>query len=116
MTHIRGSLDALRPRLNHLLAALPAPERKRLLPHVELVQLPLGDALYESGDKLNYVYFPTTAIVSLLYVMENGVSAEIAVVGNDGIVGIALFMGGKIMPDRAVVRSAGHAYRLKGQL
>jgi CRP-like cAMP-binding protein len=83
---------------------------------MELVTLPLGMALYESGDKLNHVFFPTTAIVSLLYVMENGASAEIAVVGNDGIVGIALFMGGETMPNRAVVQSEGQAYRLQGQL
>jgi CRP-like cAMP-binding protein len=83
---------------------------------MELVPMPLGEALYESGDRLNHVHFPTTAIVSLLYVMENGASAEIAVVGNDGIVGIALFMGGETMPNRAVVQSAGHAYRLKGAL
>jgi CRP-like cAMP-binding protein len=76
--------------------------------------MPLGEALYESGDRLNHVYFPTSSIVSLLYVMENGASAEIAVVGNEGIVGIALFMGGETMPNRAVVQSEGHAYRLKG--
>jgi CRP-like cAMP-binding protein len=81
-----------------------------------LVAMPLGKALYESGDRLSHVYFPTTAIVSLLFVMENGASAEIAVVGNDGIVGIALLMGGETMPNRAVVQSAGHAYRLNGQL
>ena len=104
------------PRQNHLLAVLPKPESERLLPHLELVPLPLGKALYESGDQLNHVYFPTTAIVSLLYELENGASAEIAVVGNEGIVGIALFMGGDTMPNRAVVQSAGHAYRLKGQL
>jgi CRP-like cAMP-binding protein len=91
-------------------------ECERLFPYVELVQMPLGKALYESGDRLNHVYFPTTAIVSLLYVMENGASAEIAVVGNEGIVGIALFMGGETRPNRAVVQSAGRAYRLKGQL
>ncbi len=104
------------PRQNHLLAVLPEFECGRLFPHLERVPLPLGEALYESGDRLNHVYFPTTAIVSLLYVMENGASAEIAVVGNEGIVGIALFMGGETMPNRAVVQSAGHAYRLKGQL
>jgi CRP-like cAMP-binding protein len=76
----------------------------------------LGKALYESGDQLDYVYFPTTAIVSLLYIMENGASEEIAMVGNEGIVGIALFMGGETMPNRAVVQSAGHAYRMRGQL
>jgi CRP-like cAMP-binding protein len=104
------------PRLNHLLAVLPKFESERLFPYLESASLPLGEALYESGDRLNHVYFPTTAIVSLLYVMENGASAEIAVVGNEGIVGIALFMGGETMPNRAVVQSAGHAYRLKGQL
>src|SRR5271157_6593215 len=104
------------PKQNHLLAALPKPEFERLLSYLELVPLPLGEALYESGDKLNHVYFPTTAIVSLLYVMENGSSAEIAVVGHEGVVGIALFMGGDTMPNRAVVQSAGDAYRLQGQL
>ena len=104
------------PRQNHLLAALPDAEFAHLLPHLEWCPLPLGEALYESGAALQHVYFPTTAIVSLLYVMENGASAEIAVVGNDGIVGIALFMGGATMPNRAVVQCAGHAYRLKGQV
>jgi CRP-like cAMP-binding protein len=104
------------PCQNHLLAALPESVCECLFPHLELVPLPLGEALYESGDRLNFVYFPTNAIVSLLYVMENGASAEIAVVGNEGIVGIALFMGGETMPNRAVVQSAGHAYRLKGLL
>lgn len=108
--------DAPNPRQNHLLAALPQSEGERLFPHLEWVPLPLGEALYESGGRLNHVYFPTTAIVSLLYVMENGASAEIAVVGNEGIVGIALFMGGETMPNRAVVQSAGHGYRLKGQV
>lgn len=108
--------NASNPRQNHLLAALPQSEGERLFPYLEWVPLPLGEALYESGGRLNHVYFPTTAIVSLLYVMENGASAEIAVVGNDGIVGIALFMGGETMPNRAVVQSAGHAYRLKGQV
>ena len=103
-------------RQNHLLAVLPEPDTVRLLPHLELVPLPLGKALYESGDELNHVYFPTTAIVSLLYELEDGASAEIAVVGNEGIVGIALFMGGNTMPNRAVVQSAGHAYRLRGQM
>src|SRR5208337_4268171 len=104
------------PKQNHLLAALPKPEFERLLSYLELVPLPLGEALYESGDKLNHVYFPATSIVSLLYELENGASAEIAVVGNEGIVGIALFMGGDTMPNRAVVQSAGHAYRLPGQM
>jgi CRP-like cAMP-binding protein len=104
------------PRQNHLLAALPVPECERLYPHLELVPLPLGEVLYESGDQLQHVYFPILSIVSLLYVMADGASAEIAVVGNEGIIGIALFMGGETMPNRAVVQSAGHAYRLKGQL
>jgi CRP-like cAMP-binding protein len=96
-----------------LLAALPAADFKRLLPDLELVPLPLGWAIYEAGGHLGYVYFPTTSIVSLLYVMENGSSAEIAVTGHDGLVGIALFMGGESTPSRAVVQSAGHGYRLK---
>ena len=104
------------PRQNQLLAALPADEYERLLPHLELVPMPLGDVLYESGIQMRHVYFPTTAIVSLLCVMEDGASAEIAVVGNEGIVGVSLFMGGETTPSRAVVQSAGHAYRLKGQL
>jgi CRP-like cAMP-binding protein len=95
---------------------LPEAERERLFPHLEPITMPLGRALYESGDRLEHVYFPTTAIVSLLYIMEDGASAEIAVVGNEGIVGIALFMGGETMPNRAVVQSAGHAYQLSGQL
>ncbi|WP_296810574.1 Crp/Fnr family transcriptional regulator [Thiocapsa sp.] len=104
------------PRQNCLLATLPEPEYRKLLSHLELVTLVLGQTLHEAGGKLDYVFFPTTAIVSLLYVMENGASAEIAVVGNDGIVGIALFMGGETMPNRAVVQSAGEAYRLGGSL
>ena len=98
---------------NHLLAALPASEYERLLPHLERVYLELGWALYESGTPQNHVYFPTDSIVSLLYVMEDGSSAEIAVVGNEGLVGISLFMGGETTPSRAVVQSAGYAYRLK---
>jgi CRP-like cAMP-binding protein len=101
---------------NLLLAALPARERARLTGHLEPVQLKLGEVIYESGGELRHVYFPTTAIVSLLYLMENGASAEIAVVGKDGIVGVALFMGGESMPNRAVVQSGGHAHRLPGQL
>lgn len=108
--------NLLNPRQNHLLAVLPETEIERLFPYLEPVQLPLGHALYESGDRLSHVYFPTTAIVSLLYVMENGASAEIAVVGNEGVVGIALFMGGETMPNRAVVQSAGQGYRLKGHV
>ena len=101
------------PRQNHLLAALPAADYERLLPDLELVPLPLGWAVYEADSKLGYVYFPTTSIVSLLYVMEDGSSAEIAVTGHDGLVGIALFMGGESTPSRAVVQSAGYGYRLK---
>src|SRR5476649_1745192 len=104
------------PRENHLLAALPPSDYERLEPHLELVSLKLGDVLYEPGMQLRYVYFPTTAIVSLLYVMEDGASAEIAIVGNEGILGISLFMGGETTPSRAVVQSAGHGYRLRAQL
>ena len=101
------------PRANHLLASLPAIEWQRWSPQLEWIDLPLGAVLYESGTTLSHVYFPTTAIVSLLYVMENGSSAEIAVVGNEGVVGISLFMGGESTPSRAVVQSAGEGYRLK---
>jgi CRP-like cAMP-binding protein len=103
------------PEQNHLLAAFTPDERERIFPHLQLVALPLGKALYEPGDVLRHVYFPTDAIVSLLYVLENGASAEIAVVGNEGLIGIALFMGGETTPSRAIVQSAGHAYRLVGQ-
>ena len=108
-------MSASNPEMNHLLAALPDVERLRWLPRLELVDMPLGQVLYESGRALSHVYFPTTAIVSLLYVMENGASAEIAVVGKDGIVGISLFMGGGSTPSRAVVQSAGQGYRLTAQ-
>ena len=101
------------PRQNNLLAALPEADYARLLPDLELVPLPLGWAVYEAGGELGYVYFPTTSIISLLYVMEDGSSAEIAVTGNEGLVGIALFMGGESTPSRAVVQSAGYGYRLK---
>ncbi|MBP6251205.1 MAG: Crp/Fnr family transcriptional regulator [Rubrivivax sp.] len=100
------------PRQNQLLAALPDAEWQRWLPQLEAVELPLGQVLYESGSTLSHVYFPTSAIVSLLYVMESGASAEIAVVGNEGLVGISLFMGGGSTPSRAVVQSAGQGYRL----
>ena len=103
------------PQHNHLLAALTAEAHNRLLPHLELITLPLGKVLYESGDTLRYVYFPTDSIVSLLYVMESGASAEISVVGNEGITGIALFMDGESTTSRAIVQSEGHAYRLKSQ-
>ncbi|MBK7765602.1 MAG: Crp/Fnr family transcriptional regulator [Sulfuritalea sp.] len=108
--------DAHDPRQNHLLAALPAEDCERLFRHLELVPMPLGHSLYEPGIEMRHVYFPTTAIVSLLYVMEGGASAEIAVVGNEGVIGVALFMGGETTPSRGVVQSAGHAYRLTGQL
>jgi CRP-like cAMP-binding protein len=101
------------PAQNALLGALPQAAAQRWLPLLESVDLPLGAVLYESGGTLSHVYFPTTAIVSLLYVMENGASAEIAVVGNEGIVGISLFMGGESTPSRAVVQSAGEGFRLK---
>ncbi len=100
------------PRSNHLLAALPAPDWRRWLPQLEPVELALGQVLYESGDTLSHVYFPTSSIISLLYVMENGAAAEIAVVGFEGVVGISLFMGGESTPSRAVVQSAGRAWRL----
>jgi len=103
-------------RGNHLLAVLPEEERNRIFPHLKPIKLPLGKVLYESGDRLEHVFFPTTAIVSLLYIMEDGASAEIAVIGNEGIVGVALFMGGETMPNRAVVQSAGDAYILPGSM
>jgi len=103
-------------RQNHLLAALPAAEYERLAPHLEEIAMPLGQVLSESGGRMQHVYFPTTCIVSLLYVLADGSSAEIGVVGNEGIVGIALFMGGETTPSRAVVRSAGHGFRLKSSL
>ena len=108
--------ESTNPQQNHLLGMLPNAERDRLFPHLELVQLALGQILYESGDTLRHVYFPTDSIVSLLYVMEDGASAEISVVGNEGIIGVALFMGGETTPSRAIVQSAGNAYRLKGQV
>jgi len=108
--------EASDPRRNRLLAALPQAEWERWLPHLEPVDMPLGKVLYESGSRLSHVYFPTTSIVSLLYVMEDGASAEIAVVGNEGIVGISLFMGGESTPSRALVQSAGQGFRLKADL
>ena len=103
------------PLRNQLLAALPEADLQRWLPHIEWVDMPLGQVLYESGRTLSHVYFPTTAIVSLLYVMEDGASAEIAVVGYEGLVGISLFMGGESTPSRAVVQSAGRGVRLRAQ-
>ena len=102
------------PQQNRLLAALSPVERERLDPHLRLVAMPLGKVLYESGDVLRDVYFPIDCIVSLLYVLESGASAEISVVGNEGLIGVALFMGGETTPSRAIVQSAGHAYRLDG--
>jgi CRP-like cAMP-binding protein len=103
------------PQQNHILDALPAAERERLFPHLKLVTLPLGLVLYEAGDALRHIYFPTDSIVSLLYVLENGSSAEICVVGNDGVIGVALFMGGATTTSRAIVQSGGSAYRLTGR-
>ncbi|MBK7902480.1 MAG: Crp/Fnr family transcriptional regulator [Proteobacteria bacterium] len=115
MTDATASLRKHLPEDNYLLAALTADERARVFPHLRLVSMPLGKVLYESGDALEYVYFPADSIVSLLYVLESGSSAEISVVGNEGLIGIALFMGGGTTPSRAIVQSAGHAYRLGGQ-
>jgi CRP-like cAMP-binding protein len=103
------------PQQNHILAALPRADRERLLPHLERVTMPLGKVLYESGEQLTYAYFPTDSIVSLLYVMADGASAEISVIGNEGVVGVALFLAGETTPSRAIVQSAGSAYRLAGQ-
>ncbi len=116
MSAMDNSKTTMTPRQNRLLAGLPVTEFERIVPNLEAVTLPLGKALYESGDRLEYVFFPTTAIISLLYELENGSSAEIAVIGREGIVGIALFMGGDTMPNRAVVQSAGAGYRLRGRL
>jgi len=107
------SLAAQTPKDNHLLAALPEDSYRELLPFLEEVPLPLGMVVYESGAAQGYVYFPTSSIVSLLYVLADGASAEIAVTGSEGLVGIALFMGGETTPSRAVVQSAGHGYRLR---
>jgi len=104
------------PKQNHLLAALSKEDYARLLPNLEPVAMPLGSALYESGGHLGYLYFPTSSIVSLLYVMESGASAEIAITGNEGLVGVFLFMGGESTPSRAVVQSAGDGYRLKASI
>lgn len=104
------------PHQNHLLAALTPSESARLMPHLKLVPMPLGAGYYEAGDRLQHVYFPTTSIVSVHYVMENGASAEIASVGNDGVLGVALFMGGGTTPSRATVRAAGFGYKQKAKL
>jgi CRP-like cAMP-binding protein len=112
--HGRASTRA-DPRQNRLLAALPRGDFERIAPHLEWVTLKLGDVLYESGGLERYVYFPIDSIVSLLYVMEDGASAEIAVVGNEGMLGVAVFMGGETTPSRAIVQSAGSGYRLPAQ-
>jgi CRP-like cAMP-binding protein len=104
------------PKKNHLLAALPDSEMARWLPQLESVEMPLSEVLYEASGTMSHVYFPTTSIVSLLYVMESGASAEIAMVGNEGIVGISLFMGGDSTPSRAVVQSAGQGFRLPSKV
>lgn len=112
----RKQTSNVSPRQNELLAALPDDAYGRIAEHLELVPMALGDVLYESGVKLRYVYFPTTCIVSLLYVLEDGSSAEIAILGREGMLGISLFMGGDSTPSRAVVQSAGQAYRLRADL
>ena len=104
------------PKQNHLLAALPAADYARLLPHLELISMVPGTSVYESGEQMGYVYFPTTSIVSLLYLTENGASVETAITGNEGLIGIALFMGGETTPSRAVVQSAGYGYRLNASI
>lgn len=111
-----SSNQLISPNQNNLLASLPTEVQERIFPHLDLISMPLGQVLYESGDTMDNVYFPTNAIVSLLYVMENGASAEISVVGFEGVVGVALFMGGQSTPSRAVVQSAGSFFRLKSSL
>lgn len=110
MPAIKHTDDAL---MNHLLAALPADELARITPDLEPISLPLGKVLYESGDKMTHIYFPTTAIISLLYIMENGATAEIGIAGNNGLIGVALFMGGETTSSRAIVQSGGDAVRMK---
>jgi CRP-like cAMP-binding protein len=114
-TGLSMTLARTDPRKNHLLGAIPEAEWERFAPHLTPVPLTLGAVVYESGTAQPYVYFPTDSIISLLYVMEDGASGEIAIVGNEGLVGISLFMGGNTTPSRAVVQSAGHAFRMKGQ-
>jgi CRP-like cAMP-binding protein len=111
-----ASANTFAPTKNHLLAMLPREEYERILPHLGHVSFKLGEVVYESGGLMSYVYFPTNAIISLLYMMENGASAEIGMVGKEGLVGIALFMGGNTMPNRAVVQSAGGAFRMKAKV
>lgn len=109
-------LEQHTPKQNHLLSILPDDVFERLLPNLELISMPLGQVLYESGGQLQHVYFPTSAILSLHYIMESGASAEIAGVGNEGVLGISLFMGGNTTPSRATVQTAGSGYRMKGRL
>ena len=116
MTQTSSQAKPFPPKANHLLAALPAPVFQRLEPHLEHVPLPLGWSVYEAGNRMDYVFFPTEGIVSLLYVMENGASAEIAITGNEGLIGISLFMGGESTSSRAIVQSAGQAYRLRANV
>ena len=109
MSVVKHTDDA---QMNHLIAALPPDEFSRVRASLEPVTLALGEVIYESGEQLEYIYFPTTAIISLLYIMENGSTAEIGMAGNDGLVGIALYMGGSTTPSRAIVQSAGNAFRM----
>lgn len=110
------SANARQPTGSRLLASLPRAEYERLLPHMGQVSFSLGQVVYESGGQMSYIYFPTTAIISLLYMMENGSSAEMGMAGNEGLVGVALFMGGNTMPNRAVVQSAGDALRMRAKV
>jgi len=112
----QGVMIPAPPTANQLLGALPEADYLRLLPHLEAVEMPLGQVIFESGGKLRHLYFPASGIVSLLYAMESGASTEIAVIGNEGVVGIALFMGGESTPSRAVVQSAGQGYRLNAMM
>src|SRR6202158_1707872 len=107
-----SQINTIDPIQNHLRAARPPAERERIVPHLQLVVMPLGSVLYESGARLSHVYFPTNCIVSLLYTLKDGGSAELSLVGSEGLIGVALFMGGETTPSRAIVQSAGYAYRL----
>jgi CRP-like cAMP-binding protein len=110
------NMDTSDPTQNRLLAALPRDEYERILPHLGHVSFKLGEVVYESGGQMEHIYFPITAIISLLYLMEDGSSAEMGMAGNEGLVGVALFMGGDTMPNRAVVQSAGKAVRMRAQV
>src|SRR6202167_5692842 len=110
-----SQINSIDPSQNHLLAALTPAERERIVPHLQLVAMPFGRVLYESGARLSHVYFPTNCIVSLLYTLKDGGSAELSLVGNEGLIGVALFMGGETTPSRAIVQSAGYAYRLSSK-